>query len=125
MYIQERFPFHEVHLDDAIWLLCLNFYQECSDSFLDDEVIIDEEIIWNSSYSKLCYDINNVKLEVIIDSDTTYISVYEGKRFWNRYNYDQVYSSVYRDKCPEIECYIRGNWEETIFKEYEKRKFED
>ena len=117
-------------LEEMIWFLTLNFFKENSDSFLDEGAIVEDGDICNSSCSKLVYDIfkeekgffepRKIRLSTIVGGDFIYFDVDDGRSsivspgLFNS-SHDIEYGSS------KIETYTRGDWEEIILQEYNKR----
>ena len=120
---KERFA----ELDSMVWFLTWNFFKECPDSSLSPDAFIEDGIIYNSSCSYLHYDINDIRLTTIIDEEIYHFQVHQGRREY--YEGKLVYSSRHDETgednfLDEVYLYTKGEWEESIFKEYERRKQE-
>ena len=120
---KERFS----ELDSWIWFLTWNFFKECPDFYLSPDAFIEDGVIYNSSYSCLCYDVRDIRLTAIICDEDSTLLVHQGRR--ENDEGKLVYSSRH-DKTGEdnsldgVNEYIKGEWEEAIFREYERRKAE-
>jgi len=118
------------HLADMIWYLTFNFGRDNPESFISEEAIIDEDMIWNCSACELVYKIDEnpherapwkrfTRLHVYLDLETLSARVYCGGR-----GYDQgelVFHYCSRDDMlPESEM-ENGAWEQRLREEYERK----
>ncbi|MBU2503698.1 MAG: hypothetical protein KJ879_01445 [Nanoarchaeota archaeon] len=110
-------------LTDMIWPLTLNFGQDHPLSYIPEDVIIEDGILYNCSYGKFVCDlgeivhgVGDVRIETGVDIETVWMTVYEGRR-WSSPAREVFY---YRnaDEMP-LELRIeRGTWESIIQSEY-------
>ena len=113
-------------LEQMIWFLTTNFFKENPDSYLSEGAFIEDDIIYNSSYSELIYDIGReeiTRLCVTICDEDTHFEVYHRKRYFDPG--ELVYSSrhYYDNSFPDtVKLYLPEEWEEIILREFERRK---
>ncbi len=120
---KERFS----ELDSWIWFLTWNFFKECPDSSLSPDAFIEDGVIYNSTCSYLHYDIKDIRLTTIICDEDSILLVYQGRQGYDKGKlvYSGRHDATGEDNFLEgVKVYIKGEWEEVILREYERRKGE-
>jgi hypothetical protein len=106
-------------LIDSIWHLALNRGREHPESYVSEDTIIEEDILYNCSYYEFICNLGNVihgigdiRICVLGDEDTVSIKVYKGRE-WNSPK-DLVFCYLRREDMATELKYESGDWEQIV-----------
>ncbi|MFH1501021.1 MAG: hypothetical protein ABIE22_03690 [archaeon] len=117
-------------LEKTIFFLALHFFKEHPESCLAEEAILDleEEVVYNSSFSQLFYDFGNLRIETMICDEDYRIFVYEGEVYGDDITFDNRSKILFSlahyvdGSSPDQVEFVGGDWIGKLKEEYVERR---